>query len=201
MRLISNFRSFLRSSLLGCTCATLMLSVVALPLVAPLTGCTGSDVQKTVSQLTQTLGDSVAQVASLEGNATLSATLLKDTNAAIIAINGWKNGSAVDDVIEGLGILSDDLSLIPGTSQYAPLIDLAIGTVQSLLTLIPAKVTVGDVTKATLTRHAGNPRITLALQHRAEKGATPPQSRAQYVKQWNGIVEAHPELHLAPLAA
>lgn len=150
--------------------ALLCLSLVVLPTV----GCVSST---TIAGLAQTLGTAAANIAAIEGNSTLGQKISIDTAAAVVAITNWKAGTSAQDAIEALSIVEDDLNLIPNTSQYAPLIDLAIGTVQTLLGLLPPS------TVATARVHRN-----VTLSHPAPKNA------AAFKKQWNGIIAANPNL-------
>jgi hypothetical protein len=169
----------LRSLFFGGIMAFTMLAIIAVPCFT-LTGCTPNE-QKTIATLTGTLTQAVTNVAQLEGNAALAAQLQRDGSAAQAAIAGWQNGSAVDDVIEALGILQDDLNLIPYANQYAPLIDLGIGTIQTLLSLIPASSVTPSV-QAKLTAHRSR---TVFLGHPA------PKTNAEFVKEWNASATSH----------
>ena len=83
------------------------------------------------------LGSTAASIAAIEGNPTLAAKLTTDTAAAVAAINAWKSGTPDSEVILALNLVEDDLNLFPSTGPYVPLIDLAIGTVESILALLP----------------------------------------------------------------
>jgi hypothetical protein len=175
MKLRNLFRSF---SIAGVV-AVLILSLVGLPLV----GCSSA----TLAELTQTLGSSAANIATLEGNTTLSAQLTADTTAAVTAITNWKSGTPADEVIQALGIVEADLNLIPGTSQYAPLIDIAIATVQSILSLLPAS------TSASATLAPGRNLRSVNLGHPAPKNAS------QFKAQWNALVATNSNLSAAKI--
>ena len=156
------------------------IAAIAVLLVGtiPTVGCSSS----TIADLAQTLGNAGAQIASLENNPSLAAKLKADTAAAVSAITSWKSGSPATEAIEALNIVEDDLNLIPGTSTYAPLIDLAIGTVESILALLPTSATVAA--PATLSEHtaalkAARPNIVLS---------NPPKTKAQFKSPWNAIV-------------
>lgn len=181
-------RNSIRSVMIAGAAALAMAGVVIVP-TAMLTGCNASNeaqVKQTATTLTQTLTSAVSNVAQLEGNPTLAAQLTKDGNAAVVAINNWQNGSPADDVIEALGIVQDDLNLIPGTSQYAPLIDIAIGTIQTILSLIPQSA-VTPVAGAKMAARRSNMR-TVHLTQAA------PHDTTSFIQQWNATVKAHPNL-------
>lgn len=131
--------------------------------------------QNTIAALAQTLGNSAAQVATLENNPALAAKLTADTTAAVSAIQNWKSGSPATEAIEALNLVEDDLSLVPIASQYAPLIDLAIGTVESILSLLPQTQALGNLSAHTARRH-------VVLQN-------PPKTAAAFNKQFNAIAK------------
>jgi len=173
-------KNFFKSFSIASVMAALVVSLALLPTV----GCIS---QSQIAALTQTLGNSAQQIAVLEGNPTLAATLLADTNAAVTAINNWKSGTPATEVIQALGIVEADLNLIPGTSQYAPLVDIAIATVQTILTLLPPPSTPVPAPAALKTMR------TVNLGHPA------PTTAKQFKAQWNAVVAANPNLAAAAI--
>jgi len=96
--------------------------------------------KESIAALVQILGTAGASVASLLGDAAIAATLQTDTAAAVTEINAWKSGSPVQMAIEALNILARDYALIPalgGNPTVAALITLGIGTIDSILALLP----------------------------------------------------------------
>lgn len=168
-------KNFIRSSALGGLVAVLCLSVTLLPLA----GCSE---QATLSALTKTLGSAAVNIANLEGNTSLAGKLTTDTAAAVSIITNWKSGTPAQNVIEALQIVEDDLNLIPGTSQYAPLIDIAIGTVQTILAMLPVP--------------AGN---TVAHGRVVHLGSPAPKNAHEFKKQWAGVIKLHPNLSAAAI--
>jgi len=142
--------------------------------------------QNDIAALVTTLGNASASIATLEGNTALAAKLQTDTAAASSAALNWKKGSAGTEVVEALNLVEADLNLIPGTSQYAPLVDLAIGTVESIIELVQPGA--ASITPA-------NPRV--GVTHRVYL-ANPPKSAAQFRTAWNSVKAQHPELANAP---
>lgn len=130
------------------------------------TGCTPS--KAGLIALTNTLSNAAEQVATLEGNTALAATLKTDTAAAVAAINGWTNGTPAQNVIQALNILEDDLNLIPAASPYSSLIDIAIGAVEGILALLPSSTTAS---------HAVHRSVILTQPA--------PKTSAEFKKQWN----------------
>jgi hypothetical protein len=140
---------------------------------------TAASCQSTIGTLTATLGNAAASIATVEGNATLAAKLKVDTAAAVSAVSNWKSGTPAQDAIEALNLVEDDLNLFPVASAYTPLIDLAIGTVESILALLPQSST------PTLSHHV----------HRSVTLTEPaPKSAAEFKSKWNAIVKSHPEM-------
>lgn len=146
------------------------LSVCIAFTMATIIGCPSKNV---IAALTTTLGNAAASVAQIEGNRQLAEQLQTDTAAAVKAISSWQNGSPAQNAIQALDIVRDDLYLIPAANQYAPLITLAIGTVDSLLQLLPQPAGV----KAQAANH---PRVNLP---------NTPKTSSEFKKQWNDIVK------------
>lgn len=158
-------------------------SAVALTLVAALLGCS----QSTLAALTSILGNAGASIAALQGNTTLAERLKTDTAAAVVAIENWKSGTPAQEAIEALNLVEDDLNLFPAIGKYGPLIDLAIGTVESILALLPQPA----VSARTVAPHAA---------HRAVNLAQPaPKTASAFKRQWNAIAASNPALSQAKL--
>jgi hypothetical protein len=166
-----NRRKFLQSS-----------AATALVLASPafITGCNSN----TIAELVQVLGNSAASIASLQGNTALAQKLKTDTAAAVVAVTNWKSGSPTQMIIEALNLVADDLNLFPQIGPYAPLIDLAIGTVESILALLPAPV-------APVAPHATRRTVTLAQPA--------PKTAKAYKAQFNAIVAGNPALASAEI--
>lgn len=144
-------------------------------LLLPATMLMGCPSQQNLSALVTVLGNASASIAALEGNTALAAKLKTDTAAAASAVTNWKKGSAATEVIEALNLVEADLDLIPGTSQYAPLVDLAIGTVESILEIVQP----GSSSPNGMTARPG-------VTHRYVL-KSPPKSAAQFKKEWNQL--------------
>lgn len=151
-------------------------------------GTIGCVTQTTIAELTTTLGTAAASIAVIEGNSTLAQQLQTDTKAAVAAVNGWKPGTPADEVIEALGIVEDDLNLIPAVGPYVPLVDVCIGTVQEILALLPAPAATPAVqSKAKVARRT--PVLTLPA----------PKNAKQFDKQWDAILKLNPSINLPKL--
>lgn len=148
----------------------LVALVCTLAIVFNTTACS----QNTIAQLAQVLGNAGANIAQLEGNSDLSLKLQTDTTAAVSAITNWKTGTPAQEAIEALNLVADDLSLIPGTSKYQPLIVLAVGTVESILALLPQP--------ATQSRVVVKSRVQLT---------NPPKNAGDFKKQWDAIAASN----------
>lgn len=164
----------MKNQVLRSITAALCITILAFTTV----GCEKS----TITALTSTLGNAASAIAALEGNGPLATQLKTDTAAAVQAINDWKTGTSAQAVIQALGIVEQDLNLIPGTSQYAPLIDIAIATVQSILSLLPVSTTPQAVHARTV--HLGYPA---------------PKTAREFKKKWNAVVAADPKLSAAKI--
>jgi len=138
-------------------------------LFAMLTGCPQ---QSTLAALVTTLGNAAASVASVEGNATLATKLQTDTAAASTAVLNWKSGTPATEAIEAINIVEDDLQLFPLTGPYVPLIDLALGTAESIIEILNPTATTPS------TAHA---------QRRVVKLTFTPKNKKDFEKQWNAI--------------
>lgn len=158
---------------------------------ASLLATTGCDTQATLASLAQTLGSASAKVATLEGNPTLSAQLTTDTTAAVSAIDNWKSGTAADDVIQALSIVEDDLNLFPAADQYAPLIDIAIGTTQTLIAMLPAP--------AAAPAAIGARAVRATHPHRQVTLSNPPKNAKAFKAQWNAMTATNPALATAAI--
>jgi hypothetical protein len=179
LKILSSVKSTLRRS---------AFAIVALALI-PSMLMTACD-QNTLATLATTLGTSAANIAKLEGNTALATKLTADTAAASSAIANWQTGTPATEVIEALNLVEDDLNLIPGTSDYAPLADFAIATTESILALLPQPAPT-PATAASLSAHA--------VFYPAASMASLPKTSSQYKKQWNAIVAANPKLAAAKL--
>lgn len=160
-----------------------LAATLIVPLMLMLAGCPS---QNTLAVLAQTLGNSGAQIAVLEGNAALGTKLTTDTTAAVNAIKNWKNGTPAQNAIQALSIVEDDLNLFPGTSQYAPLVVLAVGTVQSILAMLPNSPVAAEMA-------ARSPHGRVTLMQPA------PKTAAEFRKQWNEVIAANPQLSAATI--
>ena len=138
----------------------------ALLLCAVLAACS----QSSVAALVTMLG-----IAALEGNTPLAAMLQADTAAASSAVLNWKSGSPTQNVIQALNLVEADLNLIPGSSKYAPLVVLAIGTVESIMEIIHP----GSSSPTGINSRKG-------VTHRVYL-AHPPKTEAQFKKEWNAL--------------
>ncbi len=159
-----------------------LAGVVLILLALTATGCPE---QNTIASLTDALGNAAANIATLEGNSTLAAKLKTDTAAAVTAVKNWKKGTPAQEAIEALNLVEDDLNLIPGTSQYAPLITLAIGTVESILALLPPP------SGGALSPHAARPHVQLSQPA--------PKNKSEFKAQWNSVIASHPNLAQAKI--
>lgn len=152
---------------LVCVCATF--------LIVPTIGC---NAQATIAELVQTVGGAVSQLETIEGNTALAQKVQADTAAASSAVLNWKTGTASQDVIAALNLVEDDLSLFPVSGTDAVLIDLAIGTVEEIITQVagntPAPVATASTVRATRIKNVpANPHM---------------KNKKSFVAAWNSIV-------------
>jgi hypothetical protein len=161
-----------RSVLAKLSAAALALSVGIITPV--LSGCN----QNEVAALIQVVGGSVASIASIQGNSALADQLNTDFGAAQSAVTGWKQGSAVDSVVQALSLVQKDLNLFPVDAQTKVYISLAITTVNSILAIV-------------------SPAQSGGLK--AARATKPLVNAKEYKKQWNALLVAHPTPKVAPL--
>jgi hypothetical protein len=138
----------------------LMLAVI--PMLFIPTGCPS---QNQDAALAQILGSTAASIASIEGNTALATKLTTDTAAVVTAIQNFKPGSNAQNVVAVINIVVDDLNLIPNVGPYAPLITLALGTAESLITLFAPSAPAGTAVAHTNVHVANAP--TTAAQFKA----------------------------------
>lgn len=141
--------------------------------------------QQNIAALVSIMTNAASSIASAGNNPTLAQKIKTDGDAAAAAVLNWQNGSPVQEAEQALNILLDDLSLIPGTSQYAPLVAICVSAAEAILALLP-QPTQSAKTKARLG----------ASQKAALKSA--PKNAKDFKKQWNAIRAQHPEWTAIP---
>jgi hypothetical protein len=159
------------------------LTAIVLAATLLLVGCLS---QASIAALVNTLGNASAALAGLEGNTDLAQKLRTDTAAAVAAVNNWQKGTPAQMVIEALGIVEDDLNLIPFAGPYIPLISLALVTVQEIVTI----VTQNSPTPAPPVARKGARQVIYTGKI--------PKTDGQFKSAWNKVVAANPQL--APVA-
>jgi hypothetical protein len=143
-----------------------------------LMGC-GKISQQSLAVLAQTLGTSMASLASLLGSSTIAAKINSITTAVVADIQSWVKGSPTDDIIQLLGDLETQIGLIVSNSVVvAALIELALGTIQGILAAFP------PAAAAVMARTKGV---------RVVKLAKVPHVRSEYAAQFNAIVQNDPK--------
>jgi hypothetical protein len=140
-----------------------------------------------VAALVQELGTSTAALVSQLGLTTLAGTITADTTAAVSAIQNWQNGSPATEAVEALNLLMTNLnaicSSIPNVacSTFEPLIDLALGTIVSIIAILAPSASV-TAPKASV--------VGVALTN-------PPKNAGEFKKRWNAICDGNPALKKA----
>jgi hypothetical protein len=165
---------------------TFISALIALLCFAPL-GC--SD-QATIASLLQTVGTAVSSLEAIEGNTTLASQLQKDFTTASQDVLAWQPGTASQDVIQALNLVESDLNLLPVSAEDSALVDLAVGTIDAILTDITAK------TPATVTNGAVT-ALKVAAPH--AQLSNPPKNSKAFRKAWNKELQKHPTLSKAHL--
>ena len=134
--------------------------------------------QSTLSALVSTLGNASASIAKIEGDPSLATKLQADTAAASTAILNWKKGTDATEVLEVVNIVMDDLNLIPiSDATTIALVDLALGTVESIVTIITSE--------AAPTIAAGH----VLHQNRVVHLAHVPKNSSQFASQWYALAK------------
>ena len=140
-----------------------------------------------LSGLVTVLGNATASIAAIEGNTVLATQIKTDTAAASAAVLAWKSGTPSQEAIEALNIVEDDLNLIPMSGAYVALVDLGIGTIESILAMLPASTTTVSVERA-------HKRRSVTPVHVTKWG----DSSREFKDRWNKIVAT--DATLAPVA-
>jgi hypothetical protein len=135
--------------------------------------------QQTIADLVAVVGTSVASLEALEGNTAAVAKIQSDAAAATAQVLAWKPGSPTQDVTAALNLVEDDLNVLPVSSQDQALVDLAIGTLDQILALIPA-TPASPVISATVSHIVHRPIVLTA---------EPPKNVKEYTGRWNKLAE------------
>lgn len=160
------------------TMRRIKLIMLCIALCLPLAGCPS---QNTIAALVSILGSSAASIASVQGNASLAQKLEADTTAAETAVRNWKQGTSAQNAIQALNLVEDDLNLFP-IGKYGPLIDLAIGTAESIIAMLPQDASAPHA----MAPHAHRRAVTLAQPA--------PKTAKAYKAQFNALVKAYPAI-------
>jgi hypothetical protein len=150
--------------------AALCISLISLSTA----GCTSTT---TIADLIAVVGTSVASLEALEGNTAIVSQIQTDTATATKQVLAWKSGAPTQDVIAALNLVEDDLNVLPVSSQDQALVDLAIGTVDQILTLIPA-TPASPIPGATVANIVHRPIVLTAKA---------PADAKSYKKTWNQL--------------
>jgi hypothetical protein len=134
-----------------------------------LTGCsTGGPSKATLAGLAQTLGNALANLATILGKTDIAAEVTKYTAQLVADINNWVPGSTTQDIILVIADLEDAINLIPVTPEIQGLIELALGTIQGILAFFPSPTVAAAVqarTKAPAVHLAQVPKNSSAFKH------------------------------------
>lgn len=146
-------------------------------LCVPLAGCPS---QNTTAALIGIAEVAVSSLETIEGNTAAAQQIQTDFSAAQSAVLNFKAGSPTQDVAQALKLVQDDLNLLPVSKQDEAYINLAIGTINSILLLFPQPTT-------------GLSAHTSLVPHRTIVSNTPPpKNAAEFKAQWNAIHSAAP---------
>lgn len=142
-----------------------------------LMGAQGCEKQNTAAALIGIAGVAIASLETIEGHGDVAAQLQTDFAAAQTAVLNWKQGTATQDVSQALALVQNDLNLLPVSQQDQAYIELAIGTVQSILDLFP-----GTAPQFAVTANVRRVQIVA------------PKTAKEFKATWNALPD-----HLAPL--
>jgi hypothetical protein len=160
-------------------------------------GC-DSNGQKTASILITTACNSVSALAQLEGYSIDQVKLKADCAAASTAVLNWQAGTPAQNVLEALNLVDDDLDLIPVDNKTKALIDLAIGTVDQVITLVdPSAQPAAGAPVASQVAFMWTAYQKTAARHHHRKLPHPVWDAKDYKKQWNALVAQQAELKKA----
>lgn len=155
------------------------VSLAAAACIVPAVGCGQSE----IAALVGTVGNAVAQLATVLGNTTLAAQLQQYTTAAVTAVNAWKQGTPAQDVIAALDILAQNIALIPVTPQIQTLILLATSTIEAILASLPIST----------------PATARARTLTASAPVAPSKDKKTFQSRWNAQIAAQPALAAAKI--
>lgn len=168
----------------GGSAPALIVALLCGSLLMTTTGCDG---QTTAAELIAIVGTSTASLEALEGNTDAVKQIQADTKAATDAVANWKSGTPAQDVIEALNLLQDDLNLLPVSPEDQALIDLAIGTVDQILALIPVPTAAPAVTSGPVVSTAVYFTRSQHVHHRHPHLVKTPKNAKEYRKAWNKL--------------
>lgn len=154
-------------------------------LCAPLAGCKE---QNTAAALVGIAGTAIASLETIEVHTQAAAQIQTDFSAAETAVLNWKAGTPTQDVAQTLQLVESDLSLLPVSVQDQAYIELAIGTVQSVLDLFPAANPTPGMVLSPAT-----------LNHAQVLSIMAPKTADEFKARWNQDLAANPVPGLAPL--
>jgi len=134
--------------------------------------CAGCPSQNQTAALVGVAGTAIASLEAIEGHTDAAAKIQTDFAAAQSAVLHWKAGTPTEDVSQALQLVESDLNLLPVSEKDRAYVELAVGTVQSVLDLFPGAVA---------------PHIAVA-------GSVAPKTVDEFKAEWNALPG-----HLAPL--
>lgn len=144
---------------------------------------TGCPTQNTTAALVGIAGTAIASLETIEGHTQAATQIQTDFSAAQTAVLNWKSGTPTQDVAQALQLVESDLNLLPVSVQDQAYIELAIGTVQSVLELFPA----ANPTPGTVLSPA-------TLSHAQALSIVAPKTADEFKARWNGIGGIAPPL-------
>jgi hypothetical protein len=166
-----NRREFGKRSL--ATVATMALAGTGL------TGCTvlAKVNQSVLGTLLSAVESGVTSLLTYLGNSSAAQEAQTLFNTAINEVKSWVSGTPATVVIEALNAAVAFVAVIPGISQYAALVQLIVGTVDSIISLFSAN----SPTTAAIRPRTAVATVTLT---------NPPRKASEFRSQWNTKVRA-----------
>lgn len=153
---------------------TLLACVSILPFMG-MNGC-----QNALELLIQVLGNAVVQLITGIVSPELAQKIRHDTEMIIALVRGWKEGQPAQEIIRSINRLIQDMQTLALPEKFKPLIDLALGTLASIIEHLMA--------------HGGGEQP--ATKVRITK---PPLNAKEFREEWNCIRAGSPDIHEAPV--
>jgi hypothetical protein len=166
--------TFTLQNKLGAWAMISLLALILLP-VAPVTGCSGSQV---TNEINVVLTEAVTILSVADPNAAWVPQLQQAVAALKIAEANWTAGGTVQIVIDCLNTIEAITAVIPFTAVYSPLIAVLVAGIEAILAALPASTT----SKLSQNPYYGRYQMVDHWYH------TP---AGNFKANWNSVAKAH----------